>query len=72
MEAKQGAAMIEQQTIFFRSFHDSLLKVDLTGLTSSKAEKFTKHMAALDEALKECQALGNHSNVNTIKELADL
>ena len=29
-------------------------------------------MTALDEALKECQALGNHSNVKTIKELADL
>ena len=32
-EAQQGWSMIEQQTFFFKAFHDSLKKVDLQGMT---------------------------------------
>ena len=32
-EAQQGCSMIEQQTFFFKAFHDSLKKVSLEGLS---------------------------------------
>ena len=73
-EAKQGSSLIEQHLIFFRTYHDCIVKVDSfqSGLTESKKEKLQKQMALLDEMIKECSTPDFYTSIEDITELAEV